>query len=81
MIYRIIVTYKPVVSDPEGQVIKSALIKKGYKFIENVRVGKIFDITVNNRDDATDEIEKLSKEILVNPIVEEFKVEILKENS
>lgn len=75
MKYRITVTYKPVVCDPEGQIIKSALQKKGYKFIDDVTVGKIFDITVRGDEDVFREVEKLSKEILVNPVVEEFHIE------
>lgn len=81
MKYRITVTYKSIVCDPEGQIIKSALQKKGYKFIEDVRVGKIFDITIKDGIDVENEIDKLSREILVNPIVEEFSIALLKENS
>ncbi len=81
MKYRITVSYKEVVNDPEGQVIKLALQKKGYKFIKDVRVGKIYDITVDSDENVVKEIEKLSKEILVNPIVEEFCIEAIEENS
>lgn len=81
MKYRITVTYKSIVNDPEGQTIKSALQKKGYKFIKDVRVGKIFDITVNDETDVESEIDTLAREILVNPIVEEFNITQLKENS
>ena len=52
----------------------------GYQAITDVRQGKFFDIALRegtNREQAQKEIETIAHEVLANPVIEEYRVEIL----
>ena len=44
---RIYVTYKESVFDPQGDTIKNAIHALGHDEVENVKVGKFFDVVIN----------------------------------
>jgi len=70
------VSLKKSVLDPQGKTIHGALKKMGYKGLEDVRQGKYFEITLNGgltRDQAQAEVERLAREVLTNPVIEEFR--------
>jgi phosphoribosylformylglycinamidine synthase len=51
------------------------LQKIGYKGLQEVRQGKYFEITLNgglSRDEAKAEVERMAREVLTNPVIEEF---------
>jgi phosphoribosylformylglycinamidine synthase PurS subunit len=69
------VTLKRTVLDPQGQTIQAALKKMQYQGIGDVRQGKYFQITLENSVDAETaraEVERISREVLTNPVIEEF---------
>jgi phosphoribosylformylglycinamidine synthase len=77
---RVYVVLKPTVLDPQGQTIRSALAGLGYKSISDVRQGKFFDIALDpgtGRERAQKEIEQIAHDVLANPVIEEYKVEVL----
>jgi phosphoribosylformylglycinamidine synthase subunit PurS len=77
---RVFVTLKSTVLDPQGQTICAALRGHGYPSVANVRQGKYFDITIaegSDRDQVAKEIENISRDVLANPVIEEFRFEIL----
>jgi phosphoribosylformylglycinamidine synthase len=68
------------VLDPQGQTIRSALASQGHADIANVRQGKFFDITVTPSADpakAAAEVEEIARDVLANPVIEEYRVEVL----
>lgn len=70
------VSLKKSVLDPQGKTIQGALRKMGYKGLEDVRQGKYFEITLNgglSKDDAQTEVERMAREVLTNPVIEEFR--------
>jgi phosphoribosylformylglycinamidine synthase PurS subunit len=70
------VSLKKSVLDPQGKTIQGALSKMGYKGVGDVRQGKYFEINLNgglNKDEAKAEIEKMAREVLTNPVIEEFR--------
>src|SRR4030081_4029641 len=70
------VSLKKSVLDPQGKTIQGALKKMGYKGLEDVRQGKYFEITLDgglNRDQAQTEVERMAREVLTNPVIEEFR--------
>jgi len=73
------VMLKPTVLDPQGQTIQHALASLGYSAIRDVRQGKFFvlDLDGTSRDDAQKQVERIAKEVLANPVIEEFRFEIL----
>ena len=46
---KVYVTYKESVLDPQGEAVKGALHRMGYSEIEEVRIGKYFELQVNPR--------------------------------
>tara|TARA_B100001123_G_C15026207_1_gene913510 strand:+ start:224 stop:460 length:237 start_codon:yes stop_codon:yes gene_type:complete len=74
MIFRVYVNFKPGILDPEAEAIKKTISNIGFKSVKNLLKGKFFDIEVVENKDYTEEIEKISKELLSNPIIENFKI-------
>ena len=72
------VSLKPTVLDPQGQTIRSALVGLGHTSIASVRQGKYFEIGLEpgaDRSKASAEIEQIAKDVLANPVIEEYRVE------
>jgi phosphoribosylformylglycinamidine synthase PurS subunit len=73
------VSLKRSVLDPQGKTIQTALKKMGYKGLEGVRQGKYFELTLDGglpRNDAEAEVTRIAREILTNPVIEEFQVRL-----
>ena len=69
------VILKRTVLDPQGQTIRSALKKMQYQGVEDVRQGKYFVLTLEDSLDAATahaEVERIAREVLTNPVIEEF---------
>ncbi len=59
--------------------VHSSKNKMGYKGVGDVRQGKYFEIALNGGLDkaaAKAEVERMAKEVLCNPVIEEFKYSI-----
>lgn len=70
------VSLKKSVLDPQGKTIQGALKKMGYKGLESVRQGKYFELTLDHglsREEAQTEVERIAREVLTNPVIEEFR--------
>ena len=75
---RIFVTYKESVFDPQGETIKNAIHSLGHDEVENVKVGKFFDVTVDSeKKDLETAVKEISEELLVNFNLETYRFEIL----
>jgi len=70
---------KPTVLDPQGKTIHNALSSLGFSAVHDVRQGKFFVLDLNgaSRDDARAQVERIAKEVLTNPVIEEFRYEIV----
>jgi phosphoribosylformylglycinamidine synthase subunit PurS len=68
------VMLKSTVLDPQGKTIQGALKKMGYKGVDGVRQGKFFELVLDGLDQeaARAEVERIAKEVLTNPVIEEF---------
>ena len=68
------VSLKKSVLDPQGKTIHGALRKMGYQGISDIRQGKYFEITLDGMDEsaAKQEIERMAREVLTNPVIEDF---------
>ena len=80
MTARVFVSLKSTVLDPQGQTIRSALVGLGYPAIADVRQGKFFDIAIADGltpEQARRDLETIAHEVLANPVIEEYRVELL----
>jgi phosphoribosylformylglycinamidine synthase subunit PurS len=69
------VSLKRSVLDPQGKTIQGALGKMGYQGLQDVRQGKYFEISLNgdlSKADAEQEVQRMAREVLTNPVIEEF---------
>jgi len=77
---RVFVSLKSTVLDPQGQTVCSALHGLGHQGIASVRQGKFFDIAIAEgvtREQAQKDIETIAHEVLANPVIEEYRVELM----
>ena len=76
MKFSIIVTLKKDVLDPQGKVVQQTLQNMGMDTLKSLRQGKYFEIEINetNEDKAMINIEDMCKKLLVNLIIEDFKI-------
>ena len=73
------VSLKRSVLDPQGKTIHAALQKLGFKGLEEVRQGKVFELTLDgglDRANAEAEVSRIAREVLTNPVIEEFRYSI-----
>jgi phosphoribosylformylglycinamidine synthase len=72
---------KSTVLDPQGAAIQHALLGLGHSAVKDVRQGKFFvlDLDGIDRAAAQREVEQISRDILTNPVIEQFRFEIVEE--
>jgi phosphoribosylformylglycinamidine synthase len=76
---KVYVTLKPGVLDPQGKAIQHSVELLGYGGISDVRQGKYFEIALDaslEESEALDAATRMAREILSNPVIEDFRVEI-----
>ncbi len=69
------VTLKASVLDPQGQTIQNALRKIGFGDVNSVRQGKYFELSLKDglsADAARIQVERIAREVLTNPVIEQF---------
>ena len=72
------VTLKEGIADPQGQTIQRALPALGFAGVNDVRVGKYIELTVEaaDPDDAAARVRQMCEQLLANPVIETFQVTI-----
>ena len=73
------VMLKSTVLDPQGQTSQRALSGLGYAKVQDVRQGKFFVLGLDgvSREEADTQVRSIAKDVLTNPIIEEFRYEIV----
>jgi phosphoribosylformylglycinamidine synthase PurS subunit len=75
---RIKVTLKSGVLDPQGKAIQNALGALGFTGVNDVRQGKYIELDLAATDEAAArrQVERMCKELLANPVIENYAYEI-----
>ena len=73
----ILVRPKQGILDPQGEAVESALGHLGFS-VSEARVGKVVDLEVDSSDaaEARAQVERMCEQLLANPLIESFEVEI-----
>jgi phosphoribosylformylglycinamidine synthase subunit PurS len=76
---KVYVNLKSGVLDPQGKAIQHSVELLGFSGISDVRQGKYFEISLDDAvgdSEARDQVEKIARDVLSNPIIEDYRVEI-----
>jgi len=76
MIYlvRVEVTLKPAVNDPQGLTVKGGLHLLGFAGVQEVRVGKYLELTLEatSQEQAEAQVRDMCEKLLANPVIEQY---------
>jgi len=74
----VLVRLKSEVLDPQGDAVARALGKLGFDGVKGVRIGKLIEIDLGDAApaDAKARLEKMADEMLANPVIEDFEVQV-----
>ncbi len=77
MKYRVFVTLKPGVLDPQGEAIRHALGSLGFEGINSVRQGKMIELDLAEEDaaQAREIAIAMCEKLLANTVIETYRVE------
>ncbi len=75
---RVHVSLKAGVLDPQGKAIGNALASLGFTGISEVRQGKLIEVDLVETDPARAraQVEKMCNELLTNPVIEDYAIEL-----
>ncbi len=73
----VLVRPKPGILDPQGEAVGDALRQLGFA-VAGARVGRVIDVEVDASDSATAraELEQMCAELLANPLIESYEIEV-----
>jgi len=73
----VLVRPKQGILDPQGEAVESALGHLGFA-VHGARVGKVVDLEVDATDpaEARAQVEKMCEQLLANPLIESYEVEV-----
>jgi phosphoribosylformylglycinamidine synthase subunit PurS len=73
----VLVRPKPGILDPQGQAVESSLRHLGFS-VGETRVGRIVELDVEASDAAAAraELERMCEQLLANPLIESYEIEL-----
>jgi phosphoribosylformylglycinamidine synthase subunit PurS len=73
----VLVRPKEGILDPQGQAVESSLRQLGFS-VGEARVGRVVDIEVDDADPgkARAEVERMCEQLLANPLIESYEIEL-----
>ncbi len=68
---------KDGILDPQGEAVRGSLRKLGFD-VGGARVGRLVDLEVDatSVDEARAQVERMCQELLANPLIESFEIEV-----
>lgn len=73
----VLIRPKQGILDPQGEAVMESLRKLGFA-VGGARVGRLVDLDVDAATvaEATAQVERMSRELLANPLIESFEIEV-----
>jgi phosphoribosylformylglycinamidine synthase PurS subunit len=74
--FRVVVSLKPGLLDPQGKAIEGSLPSMGWANASNVRVGKYVEIVVDAETEAAaaTQVDEMARRLLSNPVIESYHI-------
>jgi phosphoribosylformylglycinamidine synthase len=75
---KVIVTPKETVLDPQGAAVRRAMQHLGFNAASDVRIGRYLEIDLGGNDPVAHEakLRELCHELLSNPVIEDYRLEM-----
>lgn len=72
------ITLRSGILDVQGKAVEHALHSLEYNEIEGVRIGKFVELEIDaeNKDEAYKRVENACKQLIANPIIEDFEINL-----
>ena len=79
MKFRIDIRRKDGLSDPEGMTTHKALHNLGYTAVTSTHFGRTIYLEIEAADPAAAEaeVETMCRQLLANPVIEDYKIEVV----
>jgi phosphoribosylformylglycinamidine synthase subunit PurS len=76
----VLVRPKPGILDPQGEAVQGSLRQLGFA-VEQARVGRVVDLELEstNPAEARAELERMCEQLLANPLIESYEIEMVGE--
>jgi phosphoribosylformylglycinamidine synthase PurS subunit len=73
----VLVRPKHGILDPQGQAVESSLRQLGFA-VGDARVGRVVDLEVESNDPAgaRAQVERMCEQLLANPLIESYEIEL-----
>ena len=76
----VLIRPKAGILDPQGEAVQTSLATLGFA-VTGARVGRLVELELDDRDrasaqEAKDQVERMCQELLANPLIESFEVEV-----
>jgi len=73
----VLVRPKQGILDPQGQAVESSLRQLGFS-VGDARVGRVVDLEVDSTNALTAraEVERMCEQLLANPLIESYEIEL-----
>ena len=73
----VLVRPKEGILDPQGQAVEQSLRKLGFD-VAQARVGRVVDVEVDaaSADEARGKVDEMCKQLLANPLIESYEIEV-----
>ena len=77
----VFVRLKDSVLDAPGRALSQRLVEMGYSDVRGARIGKVIelDLDIGDPKAVQDRLTKMAKELLINPVVEEYSFQLADE--
>jgi phosphoribosylformylglycinamidine synthase subunit PurS len=73
----VLVRPKPGILDPQGEAVQASLRQLGFP-VEQARVGRLVDLDLGDADPDTAraELARMCEQLLTNPLIESYEIEL-----
>lgn len=77
---KVIITLRKSILDPQGKAVHHALESLGMNSVQEVRIGKFIEVTINaqRKEEAEKIAEQACQKLLANSVMEDFSYSIEK---
>lgn len=74
---KVFVTLRESVLDPQGTAVKQSLHSLDYLNVQDVRIGKYLELSIDEKNGAIEgQVKEMCERLLANTVIEDYRFEI-----